>query len=161
MRMQKPGLRPLTALCALGLLFSGLCFTDPAFAKSDKAKDGDKPAHASAQQSDSDNGTGNEVLDAVVDATSRALMEDYFKEHPQPPKALPPGIAKNLKRGKPLPPGIAKRNLPTDLSDRLKKNGSTIGDVLDAVIVGDDVAVVDAASGVIVEILKDLARGQQ
>ncbi|NMM46517.1 hypothetical protein HH303_18650 [Rhodospirillaceae bacterium KN72] len=126
------------------------------------AKDGDnKPAQASAQQSDSDNGTGNEVLDTVVDATSRALMEDYFQDHPQPPNALPPGIAKNLKRGKPLPPGIAKRNLPADLSDRLKKNGSTIGDVLNAVIVGDDVAVIDAASGVIVEILKDLARGRQ
>lgn len=30
-------------------------------------------------------------------------------------KHLPPGIAKNLARGKPLPPGIAKRALPGDL----------------------------------------------
>jgi hypothetical protein len=29
-------------------------------------------------------------------------------------KGLPPGIAKNLQRGKPLPPGIAKRALPYD-----------------------------------------------
>ena len=28
---------------------------------------------------------------------------------------LPPGIAKNLARGKPLPPGIASRNLPDSL----------------------------------------------
>ncbi len=28
---------------------------------------------------------------------------------------LPPGIAKNLQRGKPLPPGIAKQYLPADV----------------------------------------------
>ena len=30
-------------------------------------------------------------------------------------KPLPPGISKNLARGKPLPPGIASRNLPDSL----------------------------------------------
>lgn len=34
-------------------------------------------------------------------------------------KRLPPGIAKNLRAGKPLPPGIAKRGLPGGLLDRL------------------------------------------
>lgn len=33
--------------------------------------------------------------------------------------ALPPGIAKNLRRGKPLPPGIARQALPGDLIARL------------------------------------------
>lgn len=32
---------------------------------------------------------------------------------------LPPGIARNLERGKPLPPGIAKQTLPRDLVVRL------------------------------------------
>jgi hypothetical protein len=32
-------------------------------------------------------------------------------------KGLPPGIAKNLARGKPLPPGIAKQRLPDGLVD--------------------------------------------
>jgi hypothetical protein len=31
-------------------------------------------------------------------------------------KGLPPGIAKNLQRGKPLPPGIAKQRLPETLT---------------------------------------------
>lgn len=30
-------------------------------------------------------------------------------------QALPPGIAKNLARGKPLPPGIAKKTLPASM----------------------------------------------
>lgn len=34
-------------------------------------------------------------------------------------KSLPPGIAKNLARGKPLPPGIAKRSLPPSMLNEL------------------------------------------
>ena len=39
--------------------------------------------------------------------TARALAVNYGLTGY---KALPPGIAKNLARGKPLPPGIAKKN---------------------------------------------------
>lgn len=34
-------------------------------------------------------------------------------------QALPPGIAKNVARGKPLPPGIAKKTLPTSMINDL------------------------------------------
>lgn len=34
-------------------------------------------------------------------------------------QALPPGIAKNLARGKPLPPGIAKKTLPASMINDL------------------------------------------
>lgn len=34
-------------------------------------------------------------------------------------KSLPPGIAKNLARGKPLPPGIAKKAVPRSMLDQL------------------------------------------
>lgn len=34
-------------------------------------------------------------------------------------KSLPPGIAKNLARGKPLPPGIAKKRVPASMLDQL------------------------------------------
>lgn len=34
-------------------------------------------------------------------------------------KGLPPGILKNLRRGKPLPPGIAMHRLPAGLAARL------------------------------------------
>lgn len=34
-------------------------------------------------------------------------------------KSLPPGIVKNLARGKPLPPGIAKKNVPASMLNQL------------------------------------------
>lgn len=34
-------------------------------------------------------------------------------------QALPPGIAKNVVRGKPLPPGIAKKTLPASMINDL------------------------------------------
>ncbi|NDJ58546.1 hypothetical protein GWD52_16445 [Enterobacteriaceae bacterium 4M9] len=34
-------------------------------------------------------------------------------------RALPPGIAKNLARGKPLPPGIAKKVVPASMLEQL------------------------------------------
>lgn len=34
-------------------------------------------------------------------------------------QALPPGIAKNVARGKPLPPGIAKKTLPASMINDL------------------------------------------
>jgi Ni/Co efflux regulator RcnB len=59
-------------------------------------------------------------VDASVDA--QALIHpdiDYDEiraiavaEHRTGYRSLPPGIAKNLARGKPLPPGIAKKTVP-------------------------------------------------
>jgi len=45
---------------------------------------------------------------------------DYLRN----PKALPPGIAMNLQRGKPLPPGIAKKVDDDDLLRRLPRSYS-------------------------------------
>lgn len=35
----------------------------------------------------------------------RGFLLDYFKGYETQPQGLPPGLAKNLRRGKPLPPG--------------------------------------------------------
>ena len=43
------------------------------------------------------------------------IIREYFSADSRKPESLPPGIAKNLARGKPLPPGIAKKQLPDDL----------------------------------------------
>lgn len=81
--------------------------------------------------------TAERVALAAFTAAERELIRSYFSEHGLPPaghgkgphgqggkggkgaKGLPPGIAKNLQRGKPLPPGIRKRGLPPGLSKRL------------------------------------------
>lgn len=46
------------------------------------------------------------------------LTPDYLRN----PQSLPPGIAKNLQRGKPLPPGIAKKVGDNDLLRRLPRS---------------------------------------
>jgi len=53
---------------------------------------------------------------ALSYATARALAERYGATGY---RALPPGIAKNVARGKPLPPGIAKKTLPAALVKEL------------------------------------------
>lgn len=39
----------------------------------------------------------------------RNFLLDYFKGYESQPQGLPPGLAKNLRRGKPLPPGWQKK----------------------------------------------------
>ena len=45
----------------------------------------------------------------------RTVFRDYFHSHGFVVTPLPPGIAKNLARGKPLPPGIAKKAFPRNI----------------------------------------------
>ena len=47
--------------------------------------------------------------------TDRPVIRDYFRSHSIVGTSLPPGIAKNVLRGKPLPPGIAKKAFPSAL----------------------------------------------
>lgn len=105
---------------------------------------------------------GQTLAEAVFTAAERRIIADYFgpsaggkkqtKEGQQ--KALPPGIAKNLARGKPMPPGIAKRSLPGDLSGRLPPVRSGF----ERVIVGADVLLVEIATNVIYDVIKDAVR---
>lgn len=65
---------------------------------------------------------------------------------------LPPGIAKNLARGKPLPPGIAKQALPADLLRSLPPAGRG----LEYLIVAGKLLVVETATQIVREILMDV-----
>ena len=65
--------------------------------------------------------------------------------------SLPPGIAKNLERGKELPPGIARNYLPSALeADLPTYEGKS------RVVIDDDVVLVDDTTGVIVDIIQDV-----
>ncbi len=66
--------------------------------------------------------------------------------------ALPPGIAKNLARGKPLPPGIAKQVLPAALQSVLPPapNGH------ERIIVAGKILLVAIATQVIVDVITDV-----
>lgn len=73
-------------------------------------------------------------------------------QSPTPVKALPPGIAKNLARGKPLPPGIAKqidpalaRQLPYYPGYEWRQYGT-------------DAVLVEVGTSIVREVLRDILR---
>lgn len=66
--------------------------------------------------------------------------------------ALPPGIAKNLARGKSLPPGIAKQHLPQELQRALP----TVPAGYDRIIVDGKILLVEVATQVIHDVLMDV-----
>lgn len=67
-------------------------------------------------------------------------------------KGLPPGIAKNLARGKPLPPGIAKQHLPDGLVHALPAPPRGY----ERIIIDGKVLLVEIATQVIHDILTDV-----
>jgi Ni/Co efflux regulator RcnB len=97
------------------------------------------------------------VLDAVLSDDERKIIHGYFHEHPDAVgkvKELPPGIRKKLARGGAMPPGIAKQALPDGLHRRLPPRDGQHYE-----IVGTDVVLVQTATKVIVDVLKDVLRG--
>ena len=73
--------------------------------------------HADAQSPKSKKEHGGppkaeQSVSVLFGSTAEREIRAYFQTNPMTPQSLPPGIAKNLARGKPLPPGIAKRAVP-------------------------------------------------
>ena len=100
------------------------------------------------QGGQSGQGSGTTVSASVVFRdTDQATFRAYFRTHNIAAEALPPGIAKNVARGKPLPPGIAKRALPADLLSL----GPKVDRDVSFSIVGD--VVVALRSGVVIDVL--------
>ncbi|MBD2837748.1 RcnB family protein [Pseudomonas sp. JM0905a] len=79
----------------------------------------------------------------------RVILDDN-RDYWGPAQALPPGIQKNLARGKPLPPGIAKK-LDGRLVNRLPHYEG-----YDWVRAGTDLILVAVATGIIYEVLQDV-----
>lgn len=76
------------------------------------------------------------------------IIREFYSVDSRKPQSLPPGIAKNLARGKPLPPGIAKKVVPDDLIILLPARPGARW-----LIAGDVVLLVDAG-----DIVVDLVR---
>ncbi|MEW7978405.1 MAG: RcnB family protein [gamma proteobacterium symbiont of Phacoides pectinatus] len=65
---------------------------------------------------------------------------------------LPPGLEKQLERNGTLPPGLARRTLPEGLEGMLPRPASG----LERVLVDNDVLLIEQASGLIVDVLRDV-----
>jgi Nickel/cobalt transporter regulator len=96
-----------------------------------------------------------QVASGLITAAERGIIITYLNQHKRSLPAafgaaqpLPPGIAKKVARGGTLPPGIAKRYLPNDLLVQLPPRPG-----YEWVVVGTDVLLVAAATGLIVDIL--------
>lgn len=108
------------------------------------------------------NGGGNDDGGVTVEFTAefsfslgdRGRIQAYYASNPTPGlRALPPGTRKNLTRGKSIPPGIAKRFPPDALRSSL-----SVPPQYDVVVVGWDVLLVEAATGIIHDVLMDVIR---
>jgi hypothetical protein len=85
-------------------------------------------------------------------AAERQIIVEFYAANHQEVEALPPGIARNLARGKRLPPGIAKRQIPSALQAQLP---TRVG--VEVSIFGDRIVLLEA-SGLVVDILEGVFR---
>lgn len=142
---------PIRTLIALGLLAGALALPLA-------------PA-ANAQQAN--------LGDVIYSEIERKVIRDFFGVKPEhtyrsrkaekrgkkrglPPglakrDRLPPGLQKQLERNGHLPPGLEKRNVPTELRWKL---GHREG--IDHIIVDNDVLLVRRATGLILDIVKNV-----
>ncbi len=66
-------------------------------------------------------------------------------------KPLPPGIRKNLARGKPIPPGIQKTRMPGGMIDKLPRQAG-----YEWRNAGTDLLLVQAGTEIVADVLKDV-----
>lgn len=91
----------------------------------------------------------------VFTAIEQTRIREWFIANPYAVQPLPPGIARNLARGKPLPPGIAKRYAPAGLLRQLAPRPG-----YEVLVIGASILLVHAASGIVHDILSDVIRGR-
>ncbi|QHF45895.1 hypothetical protein PspS35_19635 [Pseudomonas sp. S35] len=124
---------------------SGMALADPGNGKGQGNNKGNNPA---GQGHDKPKGKGApNSRGPSVDRGSVLGVLGGYRDYWSPGPALPPGIQKNLARGKPLPPGIAK-----------KLDGRLLGhlpryDGYEWRQVGTDLILVAIATGLVYEIL--------
>ena len=111
-----------------------------------------------------------DITGQVFSAIEKKIIEDFFgeqaadavsgtkkdkgKKHKNKGKSgeLPPGLQKHIEKHGTLPPGLAKKELPPGLAKRL---GSTRTG-LERLIIDDDVVLVEEATGIVYDIIKDI-----
>ena len=151
----------LTALavviCAATTLAPGLnsiSYADPPPGKGNPNKDnsGNHNGNNSNQwiNKSSSDATADLITAGITIAAARVLAVDAGAVGFKP---LPPGIAKNLARGKPLPPGIATRNLPKNLLKTLPHHEG-----YEWLAAGADLILINTAFRVVADVLTDALR---
>lgn len=95
---------------------------------------------------------GDALTDLVYAGITAALAREYALDYGFGGySSLPPGIRKNLARGKPLPPGIAKKMVPGSLLGRLPRHSG-----YEWRIAGSDLILIAIGTMVVADILYDV-----
>jgi hypothetical protein len=104
--------------------------------------------------------TPGSTVSVVFSDRDRQLIYDYYAEYREkkaPPglakkDRLPPGLAKQVVKNGTLPPGLQGRALPLDLEAKL----SRLPDGYERVVIGADIAILNASTRVIADIIMDV-----
>jgi Ni/Co efflux regulator RcnB len=121
----------------------------------------DKGNDAAVAPASKQNGNGDKGGKAKDDADWEYRYHNDFNEndfrvfvreqHYSGYDSLPPGIRKNLARGKPLPPGIAKRQVPPEMLRRLPVRAG-----YEWRAVGTDLVLYSITSGIVDQVLQNV-----
>ena len=152
--------KPVKALAAALIIGCGLSLSVQAAPPPGKGH-GNSAAHAGKgghgnPHRHGHRGNGNKGTSAatelVVAGITAALAREYALDYGLGGySSLPPGIRKNLARGKPLPPGIAKKMVPGSLLGRLPRHSG-----YELRVAGTDLILVSLATAVVADILYDV-----
>ena len=146
----------IAAVASLALIVSAATSADPGNGNGNGKGQGNGKGNPQNMQghgnqkgnsSKGNNGGGDWSLGPSIDRGNVLGIVGGYRDYWSPGPALPPGIQKNLARGKPLPPGIAK-----------KLDGRLIGqlphyDGYEWQQAGTDLILVALATGLIYEVL--------
>ncbi len=119
---------------------------------------GNQPEHTHSQDHKNDDTTIRVTRDGSIRFSTRDLnvIIDWFKTAPvagrSNTRSLPPGLAKQLRERGHLPPGLEAKGLPPSLAERLGPAPRGY----ERIVVGKDVILAQIATGIIVDILKDV-----
>ena len=134
--MTHPSLRHLSVVALLTLSMGALA--DPPAGKGHGKVHSDNPA------TDSES-----LIHASISVTEARRIALEYRQTGY--TALPPGIRKNLARGKPLPPGIARKMVPSPVLTRLPRYEG-----YEWSVAGSDLVLIAIATGVIADVLIDV-----
>ena len=117
--------------------------------KEQKQGKGHKQSHSQGPQSGHKHKQGASLPSVTIgfDGVRRFAVSNRYTGY----RALPPGVRKNLARGKPLPPGIAMKTVPGPLLAELPRYPG-----YEWHVAGRDLVLVGITSAVIAEVLFDI-----
>lgn len=144
----------LIVLSTLGaLLLNSAAFAQPDHAQAHGARDKGHGHRDKGQQHESHRPENSRDERVDLPRINERELRQLLRQHDAPrAESLPPGIQRNLERGKPLPPGIAKR-FDGQLASQLPQYPGYEWER-----VGADVVLIEAATRVVVDVLVDVLR---